>query len=272
MSSSSSSPTSSSSSSFSISRLLLDIVRVAGPTIVLQICNFLPFTLTTMHLGSFTSSYVLNHVPFVDDAASASRSSLSQVLLSAFALSNLTGAVTCIMIMIGVLSASDTLGPQYFALAPHKVGILALRGFVVCFIAILLLVVTWFIPSSTPSSLHPSTNLPLIGAALAYFSQPVSIVSLSAVYLKRYSLALLPLLVFQVAQRFLTCQSVVSPLLPPSLLAACVLHPLMLQALVTLPGTGDEAYARNSEGDYNEVLFGIAEHGERRRFLICWWW
>jgi MATE family multidrug resistance protein len=239
--------------------LLRSIISIAGPLVLLQIFIFLPFTLTTIHLGNMSSSIEVNHAPFydTDDNGDGQKSTLPEMLLSAFALSNLVGAVTGIMVIVGILSAFDTLGPQYMSLSPSKIGPLAVRSFIVCSSVLLPLVATWFIPSG-------QAGVTVIGKALLGLRQPLPVVLLTSSYLKTYSLSLLPLLLNNLLQRYLSCQKIVTPLLLPSFVSCCINHPLNLFLFVTIPAdvldVNAATYTDNSPQGYQLVMHAIANH------------
>jgi hypothetical protein len=163
------------------SSLLSSLSSIALPTILLQVSLFLPFTLSAMHLGSFSSTAASYHAPF---AAADGLPSLAAELLSAFSLSNLVGAVSVVMLMVGSLSALDTLGPQAYSLNPSSLPALSLRGLLLTGSLLSLLLLTWFVPAASPSLLPGAPPLPLTGELLLALRQPPPTVSLACQYLR----------------------------------------------------------------------------------------
>ncbi|GMI52517.1 hypothetical protein TeGR_g8368 [Tetraparma gracilis] len=248
------------------SSLLSSLSSIALPTILLQVSLFLPFTLSAMHLGSFSSTAASYHAPF---AAADGLPSLAAELLSAFSLSNLVGAVSVVMLMVGSLSALDTLGPQAYSLNPSSLPALSLRGLLLTGSLLSLLLLTWFVPAaggSSPSLLPGEPPLPLTGELLLALRQPPPTVSLACQYLRTYALSLPPLLLFNVLQRFLTCQKTVKPLLLPSLFSSCALHPLLLSLLAALPAS-PPPYSSNDPAAAEAALLEVASHVLRRTAL-----
>ena len=118
--------------------VLGSLASIALPSVLLQLSILFPFTLSTSHLGGLSYESELSESHSINATQHDDSSGLSDVdngpaftslLLSSFSLSNLTGNITCLTVLIGTLSATDTLGPQYFALSKGKVGLLLLRGF-----------------------------------------------------------------------------------------------------------------------------------------------
>lgn len=124
--------------------------------------------------------------------------------------------------MIGLLSGTDTLAPQYVVLQPQRVGILAIRGWLICALALVPLLSTWYIP------LGDGKGGTLIAGLLVALKSDPRIVPYVAEFLRHYALCLPAVLTVNVVQRFLSCQDVVLPLLAFTSVTSLGLHPLLL--------------------------------------------
>jgi MATE family multidrug resistance protein len=157
--------------------------------------------------------------------------------LTAQSLSMMAGNLIALSILLGFLSACDSLEPQAFAAGRHaEVGRIAVRGFLV---GLLLL----------------SPLLPLfahIDTILISLGQPDEPARLSRRFLRLYAFSFPGLCFVESCVRFYRAQNVVAPLVLVNLLAL-VLHPLWLHAFVGLFGF-DGAPLAHVAGVYLSVL------------------
>mmetsp|Transcript_5325 Transcript_5325/g.10148 ORF Transcript_5325/g.10148 Transcript_5325/m.10148 type:complete len:500 (-) Transcript_5325:2299-3798(-) len=179
--------------SFSLAREGKELITIAMPSIVVQLGAFLLYPQCASSIGRHLNS----------DA------------LGAFSLGSLSGNMTCVSIIIGTLTASDTLQPRAFGLRQfNEVGLLAIRGFFMCSISLLL----------------PITVL-LTGSEsiLTTLGQDEQSSALASQWIKVYILSVPALLSFRVTQRFLACQNIVMPCVFGSVISCFLLHPFILK-------------------------------------------
>jgi hypothetical protein len=131
--------------------------------------------------------------------------------LAGFSLGSLVGNLTCLSVMVGALTAADTLMPRAFSAERYtEVGRLAVRGFVMC--AALLVVPV--IPLCTV--------MEWIFDALG---QDEYASHLASEWIKVYLIGVPGMLLFRVIQSFLNAQHTVMPLVYASVFACFVFHP-----------------------------------------------
>ena len=153
-------------------RLLLNI---ALPTVILQFCTYIIYP----------------------QCASAVGRNLGTEALGAFSLGSLSGNLTCISLVIGTLSASETLQPRAFGLNLYReVGVLAIRGLLMCFF-------TLFFPMLL---LYTSAN-----DVFDRLGQDMEASYLASAWIKVYVFSVPSLVIFRVIQRYLACQNIVLP-------------------------------------------------------------
>lgn len=147
--------------------------------------------------------------------ASAIGRHLGSESLAAFSLGSLSGNMTCVSIIIGTLTASETLQPRAFALKHyHEVGILAIRGLFMCVISLIVPIVL------------------LVTRADAIFrtlEQDENASLLASQWIRVYVFSVPALLLFRVTQRYLACQNIVMPCAFGSAVGCFLLHPFILK-------------------------------------------
>jgi len=142
--------------------------------------------------------------------------------LAGFSLGSLVGNLTCLSVMVGALTAADTLMPRAFAAERYsEVGRLAIRGFAMC----AALLVVPIIPLCTV--------MEWIFDALG---QDEYASHLASEWIKVYLIGVPGMLLFRVVQSFLNSQHKVMPLVYASVFACFVFHPLMLNYLIPKVG------------------------------------
>ena len=170
--------------------IICSIVSLSLPLVFLQTLLLLPSTMTTYALGNSS-----NPLP----------------LLSAFSLSNMTLNVTSVMVVVGSMTALDTLLPVKFKSDPGSMPKLCSTTLLHTTLLLVPLLSTWFLPK--PLS---------VTSLLALLSVPSGIISLIIPFLRRYALAVPPLVLHQVRvcceypgySLFLVAHTTLTPLLP----------------------------------------------------------
>jgi MATE family multidrug resistance protein len=180
---------------FSFAQEVPLLFQISLPTVAVQFCTFFIFPLTASAIGQ----------------------NLKPQNLGAFTLATLTGNMTCVSIIIGTLTASETLQPRAFGLKQYReVGVLAVRGLIVCLIFLA-------IPVACLSTLVEET--------LMYFGQQHIISSLAAEWVHVFLWSLPSLLFFRLIQRFLACQNEVTPCVFGAAIGV-LLHPFLLKPFI----------------------------------------
>lgn len=154
---------------------MCSLFQLALPTVAVQFCTFIIFPMTASAIGR----------------------SLDPVYLAGFSLASLSGNITCISIIIGSLTACETLQPRAFSLKQYEeVGLIAVRALVFCVMVL------------TPPILMLYTDLYSI---LTSLGQDTIAAKLASNWVRVYLWGVPSVLLFRVMQRFLTCQSIVAP-------------------------------------------------------------
>ena len=184
-------------------------VQIAGPSVVIQIAQFLVWIANTAWLGR----------------------GCGEEAMGGIALGNLSGNLSGMSIIYGFFSALDTLAPQEMGAGRHReVGILAQRGFAICLLAVLPAAVLWWFMED----------------ALVWAGQPAVASAHACRFLRVFSAALPPIIAFESARRFLSAQGIVKPI-AWVVLAGSAAHPLLLWLWAgTDCAGGDEARALQS--------------------------
>jgi MATE family multidrug resistance protein len=184
---------SSTTNSFSLSKEAKLFVDVALPTVIVQFCTFIIWPQCASIVGRK-----------IDD-----------VSLGALSLGSLSGNMTCISIIVGTLSASETLQPRAFGLKEYReVGRLAIRGFIMC---ILSLIVPMFVLLKRADQIF------------VRLGQDVEAAYLASEWIRVYVWSVPFVVLFRVNQRFLACQNIVFPCVFGAALGSFVIHPFVLK-------------------------------------------
>lgn len=155
-------------------------------------------------------------------AASSVGLLLGTVDLASFSLASLTGNLFCLSIIIGGLSASDTLMPRAFGLEHYKeVGLLAIRGFLACSLVL------------SPFVIIICFSMEPVFVSLG---QDPEVSKLASEWLKIYILGVPFVLLFRDLQRFLASQNIVFPMVVGSFVGGIVAAPLIIGKSVKLMG------------------------------------
>lgn len=133
-------------------------------------------------------------------------------------MANLSGNLTGLSIIFGLLSALDTLGPQAAGKgAKAELGVLATRGYLISITAMVPALLIWW---------RMEQLLLMVG-------QPPAVAQLAARFLKVYCLAVPALLFTEVVRRFLQVQDIVLPFVWITAVVAMAVHPALLQLYYT---------------------------------------
>jgi len=188
---------------FNFYQEMKELFHIALPTAATQLCSFFVFPQTASIIGR----------------------RLPSKYLAAFSLGSLSGNLTCTSIIIGTLSTSETLQPRAFGLKEYReVGILAVRGFVIC-IAVLLLPVLLLLLGGE------DIFMALLGHSSQEDSDTGAAAHWAGAWIRIYVWGVPPLILFRVTQRYLACQNIVLPCLYAAAIG-CFCHPIVLRYAV----------------------------------------
>mmetsp|Transcript_15317 Transcript_15317/g.20195 ORF Transcript_15317/g.20195 Transcript_15317/m.20195 type:complete len:526 (+) Transcript_15317:225-1802(+) len=172
------------------------LFSIALPTVATQFSTFIIYPLTASSVGR----------------------NLGTEELASFSLASLTGNLVCLSIIMGVMTAADTLMPRAFGAKRYaEIGRLAIRVFVVC---ALILVLPYIL------------LLGFIDKIFVTLGQDEFISSMASVWLRFYCLGVPFTILFRLIQRFLAAQHIVLPTLYSSALGSFLIHPLLLRYLI----------------------------------------
>lgn len=176
------------------------LFKIAIPTVVVQFSAYFIFPQTASAVGR----------------------KLGTEALAGFSLASLTGNMMCLSIIVGALSALDTLMPRAFGIERYQeVGKLAIRGFIITAFVMLLPVIALL------------TSVESIFDALG--QDPIASM-LASNWLRVYFIGVPFVLLYRVIQRFLTCQQLVAPIACAGLIGCFIIHPILLHYGVQLMG------------------------------------
>lgn len=139
--------------------------------------------------------------------------------LAGFSLGSLVGNLTCLSVMVGALTAADTLMPRAYAAENYKeMGRLAVRGMILCS----LLLIPPIIPLCT-----------MMEWVFDQLGQDPEASHLASDWIRIYLIGVPAMLLFRLVQSFLNAQDKVWPLVYSSMAACFLVHPLLLRLCVT---------------------------------------
>ena len=155
--------------------------------------------------------------------------SLGTEELAGFSLGSLVGNLTCLSVMVGALSAADTLMPRAYGAGRYdELGRLAIRATVVCAI----LLIPPIIPLCT-----------VVDPIFRFLGQDPIAAQLAASWLPIYLLGTPANLGFRVIQRFLVAQHKPWPPVYASVIPSFLIHPFLLRHMVARFGLEGSALA-----------------------------
>jgi MATE family multidrug resistance protein len=175
--------------------------NLAAPNVITQIFSFLLWMENSMYVGQM----------------------LGTTELAAVSLGNLTGNLTGLSLILGMMSALDTLAPQSMGSKQYaEVGVLVQRA-------------TWLCMSMLPPCLLFWWNMETI---LLFLNQPAGASALAGQFLRVFCFGLPPLVCFEVSRRFLGCQNITWPFCVITGVTALGAHPFFLWFFITYCGFG----------------------------------
>jgi len=176
------------------------LLSIALPTVATQCSIYFIFTMTASSVGR----------------------KLGTEELASLSLASLTGNLVCLSIVMGVLTAADTLMPRAFGAKRYaEVGKLAIRGIVACS---LILIVPYIL---------------ILGYSDAIFvnlGQDAVVSLMASIWLRFYCLGVPFVLIFRIIQRFLAAQHIVLPMLYSAAVGCFLIHPLLLRFIIPTLG------------------------------------
>jgi MATE family multidrug resistance protein len=168
------------------------LFKIALPTVVAQFSTYFIFPQTASAVGR----------------------NLGTEELAGFSLASLTGNMMCLSIIVGALSALDTLMPRAFGMERYQeVGKLTIRGFIITAFVMLIPVIPLL------------TSVESIFDALG--QDPIAS-TLASDWLRIYFIGVPFVLLYRVIQRFLACQQLVVPIACAGLIGCFIVHPILL--------------------------------------------
>jgi multidrug resistance protein, MATE family len=194
-------------SNFDVLHEMQLLLQVSVPSVLTQLSLLLVFT----------------------QAASVVGRTLGSESFAGFSLGSLIGNLTCLSVMVGALSAAETLMPRAYGSADYReMGRLAVRSFFVC--AVLL------VPPVVPLC----TCIEWIFIRLG--QDPVA-AHLAALWLPIYLVGTPAVLVFRILQRFLLAQGKPWPAVYASMVPSFCIHPVSMRVCIAVWGLEGSAVA-----------------------------
>ncbi|KAI2504544.1 MatE-like protein [Fragilaria crotonensis] len=176
------------------------LISIAAPAVTVQFCVMFIFPQTASTVGR----------------------ELGTEQLAGFSLASLTGNLTILSVMVGALTAADTLMPRAFGAGSYEeVGRLAIRGVAMCTVLLL------------PPIIPLLTTMDWIFNQLG--QDPIAS-KLASQWIRVYLLGVPAMLAFRVVQSFLNAQHVVMPLMTASVASCFLVHPFLLHWIVPSMG------------------------------------
>lgn len=189
-----------SSSSFNLAKESRLLFEVAIPSVAVQFSLEFIFTLSASMVGRH----------------------LGTEALAGFSLASLTGNLTILSVIVGVLTAAEILMPRAFAAEQYEeVGQLAIRSFIMC---VLLL-----IPPLIPLLNDMEWVFDRLG-------QDPAASKMASEWIKYYIMGVPAVLLYRVTESFLNAQHVVMPQVTGCIISCLLIHPFMLYLLVPAYG------------------------------------
>ena len=189
---------------FNLAAEARQLLEIAIPTALVQLSLFAIFPQTASAIGRRIGSEEL----------------------AGFSLASLAMNMTCLSIILGILTAADTLQPRAMALGRYEeVGVLAIRGYAVCALALLV-----------PVMVLGTLTEPIL---VALGQDPVA-ARLACEWSRIFILGIPFVVLFRDLQRFQSAQHDVLPMAIGGVIGTFLFHPLALKVLVgaySFPGS-----------------------------------
>lgn len=181
---------------FNLARESSMLLKIAIPAVAVQFSVLFIFPLTASAVGR----------------------TLGTEALAGFSLASLTGNLTILSVMVGALSAADTLMPRAYGHGRYaELGRLAIRGFVMCSILL--------IPPLIPLCFSMNWVFGKLG-------QDANASLLASDWIRLYLLGIPAMLLFRVVQSFLNAQHSVMPMLCAAVVSSFCIHPIVLPIML----------------------------------------
>lgn len=192
-----------------IQQEMLKVLFAALPTVVTQVCLYSLFPIATSSVGRHLSSEEL----------------------AGYSLGSLMGNFTCISIILGALSAADTLLPRAYAAKRYPLlGILMVRSVIICTLFLLGPMVLLSQPHWTSTMLVRWGTEPQVAL---YASR----------WMRVYIVGIPATTIFRAIQRYCVAQEHPWPPVQASVLVTFILHPYLLRRWVHQRGLLGSAWA-----------------------------
>jgi hypothetical protein len=142
--------------------------------------------------------------------------------LAGFSLGSLVGNLTCLSVLVGALTAADTLMPRAYSVGDYpEIGRLAVRGLIMCSFLLSIPVV----PLCT-----------IMEQVFDKLGQEEEASHLASQWIKVYLMGVPAMLLFRVLQSFLNAQHQVWHLVVASTISSFFIHPFLLKMLIPMFG------------------------------------
>jgi MATE family multidrug resistance protein len=183
-------------SKFDLRQEASSLVHLTLPSVLVQLCLYFLFP----------------------QGASVVGRDLGTEALGGFSLGSLVGNLTCLSVVVGALTAADTLMPRAYGSKRYsQLGVLVVQSLIVCTLLL--------IPPLIPLCTVMETVLPWLG-------QDVVASQLAADWIRVYLVGLPPTVLFRVLQRFLVAQRQPWPPVYAAALPCFGLQPILVPVLV----------------------------------------
>jgi multidrug resistance protein, MATE family len=181
---------------FNLARESNMLLKIAIPAVAVQFSVLFIFPLTASSVGR----------------------TLGTEALAGFSLASLTGNLTILSVMVGALTAADTLMPRAYGHGQYaEVGRLAIRGLVMCSILL--------IPPLIPLCFSMNWVFGKLG-------QDATASQLASDWIRVYLLGIPAMLLFRVVQSFLNAQHSVMPMVWAAVVSSFCVHPIVLPIML----------------------------------------
>ena len=188
---------------------MVKVLFAALPTVVTQVCLYSLFPIATSSVGRHLSSKEL----------------------AGYSLGSLVGNFTCISIILGALSAADTLLPRAHAARWYRqLGILMVRSVVICTLLLLG-------PMVLLSQPHWTSNM-----LMTWGTEP-QVAHYASRWMRVYIVGIPATTIFRAIQRYCVAQEHPWPPVQASLFVTFVMHPYLLHHWVYQHGLLGSAWA-----------------------------
>ncbi|GKY95245.1 hypothetical protein MPSEU_000487100 [Mayamaea pseudoterrestris] len=182
--------------------------------------NLVIETVKLFHIGIPSVAVQFNLYVIFPITASAVGKTLGAQDLAAFSLGSLVGSLTCLSVIVGSLSAADTLMPRAYGSGHYdEIGQLAIRSFVVCGAIMLPLLV----------ALSQAT---WIESLLSSLGQDATVSAKAATWIQIYLIGVPPNILLRIIQRFCVAQHRPWPPVAASIMPSVIMFQFLVQRCI----------------------------------------